>query len=49
MCLNSKKCVPRLFGEFFRTPSIFQKGYLQNGRKFAVEGREIAPRPMETL
>ena len=49
MCLIPKNCVPRLFGEFFRTPSIFQKGYFQNVRKFAVEGREITSRPMETL
>ena len=52
----SSKCVsfqktacPDFWGSFSKTPTIFQKGYYQNVRKFAVEGREITPRPMETL
>ena len=46
---HSKKLRAQTFWRVFRNSLIFQTGYVQNVRKFAVEGREITPRPMETL
>lgn len=37
------------FWGVFRNSLNFSERIIQNGRKFAVKGREIAPRTMETM